>query len=387
MNESVECLFRRLLDEIDLPESSEWDGTESELDASVYFDRAVFDAEVEHIFHRVPLCLGHADQLRDPGSMITRDVAGHPLLITRDRSGEINVMLNVCRHRGSRLVASDGEVCGANAISCPYHAWTYDLTGELRSVPGAEGFPTLDRTGRGLRRLPSEVRHGLIWVGLDPNQTDLDVAGYLGDIDTDLSALDLQSHRFYRQHARVRKANWKLVMDAFQETYHIKRLHARTISPFFLGGRSAGEGVGPHLRILVARDKLRDAADLSPADWSPRHHATLTHGIFPNSMIIYHPDSTSHLAMYPTAPDEIVFVHTMFTPNEPRDDKERAHWERNFTLIDEGVFGAEDLFIAEQIQKGVASGANTTFVLGRFEQHLRRFHEHVHDMITQPGPT
>ena len=384
MNESLERLFRRLLDELDLPESSEWDETESLLDASVYSDPAFLEAEIERIFRRVPLCLGHADQLREPGSMIAREILGYPLLITRDRAGEINVLLNVCRHRGARLIATDGEVCNANSISCPYHAWTYDLAGTLRAIPGNEGFPTVDRSERGLRRLPSEVRHGLIWVGLDPTQSELDVADYLGDIDNDLTALDLESHRFYRQHARVRKANWKLLMDAFQEVYHIRRLHARTISPFFLERKSAGESVGRHLRILVGRDRLREAVDLPSPEWSPRRHATLTHAVFPNSLIIYHPDSTSHLAMFPTAPDEILFVHTMFLAHDPQTDKERAHWERNFAMIDEGVFGDEDLFISEQIQKGVNSGANSTFVLGRFEQHLRRFHENVRAMISEP---
>jgi Ring hydroxylating alpha subunit (catalytic domain) len=138
------------------------------------------------------------------------------------------------------------------------------------------------------------VRHGLIWVQLDQDQPNIDVAGFLGEIDEDLTALDLGSHLFYRQHARVRKTNWK-----------------------------------------------------------------------------------------PSAPGEILFVHTMLIPHEPRTDKERAHWERNFAMIDEGVFGAEDLVVSEQIQKGLSSGDNETLVFGRFEQHLRRFHENVASLVTK----
>src|SRR5690606_15376420 len=100
---------------------------------------------------------------------------------------------------------------------------------------------------------------GLIWAVLDPNRGDIDVASFLGGIDEDLAALDLGPHRFYRQHACRRRANWKLVMDAFQEFYHIKRLHAGTIGPFFLDIKSAGEAVEPHLRVLVGREGL-DAA-------------------------------------------------------------------------------------------------------------------------------
>jgi phenylpropionate dioxygenase-like ring-hydroxylating dioxygenase large terminal subunit len=279
------------------------------------------------------------------------------------------------------MIANQAYGMPYNKLSSLEYAWRYDLTGALVGVPLAQGFPTLDPATRGLKRLPSTVRHGLIWAVLDPAQTSIDVPGLLGGVDDDLAAMDLGSHRFFRQRVQTRATNWKLVMDAFQEVYHIKRLHARTIAPFFLHAKSAGDAVGPHLRILVAREQLPDAQALPPEAWDVRRHATLTHGIFPNSMVIYHPDSTSHLGMFPTAPGEITFVHTMFTPHAARNDKEQAHWDRTFDMIDGGVFSAEDLFISEQIQQGVASGANDSFVLGRFEQHLRRFHGHVQDML------
>ncbi len=385
MNPPLAKLFRRMLDEIEQPESAEWDDCESTLDPAIYFDPSIYRQEIDRIFRRLPLCLGHADQLREPGSMLARDLLGLPLLLVRDHQGALNVFLNVCRHRGARLVAGQDTVCQQRTLSCPYHAWTYDLKGALRTVPNAEAFPSLDKSTRHLRRLPATERHGLIWALLDPQTLDqpdeLDMAGFLGGIDDDLAALDLRSHRFFRQHARRRKTNWKLVMDAFHEVYHIKRLHSRTIAPFFLDIKSAGEGVGRHTRVLVGRDQLPDARELPQHAWDLRKHATLTHAIFPNSLIIYHPDSTSHMGMFPTAPDEVLFVHTLFIPQDPRNDQERAHYERNFAMIDEGVFGAEDLFISEQIQQGVQSGANEEFVLGRLEHHLRRFHGHIDAML------
>ena len=381
MTPPIKALFTRLLEEMDGAESAEWDATETLLDAKVYNDPDIYRQEIDRIFRRVPLCLGHADQLREPGSMVARDLFGLPLLLVRDQQGEINVLLNVCRHRGARLIAGQDEVCRHTSLSCPYHAWTYDLKGALRGVPLAEGFPTLDKDTRGLRRLPCTVRHGLIWAVMDPAATDIDVPGLLGAVDDDLAALDLGSHKFFRQRVQKRATNWKLVMDAFQEVYHIRRLHARTIAPFFLHAKSAGEGVGQHMRILVGREPLAEARTLPPSHWDLRRHATLTHSIFPNNLIIYHPDFTSHLGMFPTAPGEIVFVHTMFTPHEARNEKEQAHWDRSFDMVDGGVFSAEDLFISEQIQLGLASGANDSFVLGRFEQHLRRFHGHVQAML------
>lgn len=382
MNAGLARLFERLLAEVDQPDSVEWNESETTLDPAVYFDPDRYRLEIERIFRRVPLCLGHEDQLREPGSMIARDLFGLPLLIVRDRQGDINVLLNVCRHRGARIVPGQEEVCRKSSLSCPYHAWTYDLNGALRAVPyEAEAFPGLDRATRGLLRLPAAVRHGLIWAILDPRRSEIDVPGFLGDIDDDLAALDLGSHRFFRQHAEKRATNWKLVMDAFQEVYHLKRLHSRTIGPFFTDTKSAGEGVGPHTRILVARDNFVEVRNQPRESWDIRNQATLTHAIFPNSLIIYHTSYTSHLGMFPTAPGEILFVHTMFTPHEARDEKELDRWERSFTLVNDGVFGAEDLYISEQIQLGIASGANETLLLGRFENHLHRFHDNVEAML------
>jgi hypothetical protein len=88
--------------------------------------------------------------------------------------------------------------------------------------------------------------------------------------------------------------------------------------------------------------------------------------------------------MFPTAPGELLFVHSLFTPNAPRSDKERAHWERSFDLIDGSVFSAEDLHISEQIQSVIGAGANQRFALGRFEQNLRRFHANLAALIAEP---
>lgn len=381
LNGALTRLFQRMLDEMEQLESSEWDGQEGYVDVAAYSDPTHLNREIDHVLSKLPVCLGHADQLPEVGSMLARDIFGLPLLLVRDRSNEIRVLLNVCRHRGARLVVGENEVCRRATLSCPYHAWTYGLEGRLRSIPAAAGFPNTDKTLHGLKRLPSQVRHGLIWAVLDSTASEIDVGAFLGDIDDDITTLGLGSHRFFRQHARRCPTNWKLMMDAFQEVYHIKTLHSRTIAPFFLNMKTAGEGAGLHTRILVGRDKLPQAQRLPAEAWDVRRHATLTHAIFPNSLLIYHPDATSHMAMFPITPDEMLFVHSFFTPHAPRNEDERTHWDRTFEMIDGGVFSAEDLFVSEQIQRGVRSGANRQFVFGRFEQHLRRYHDNLAMMV------
>jgi phenylpropionate dioxygenase-like ring-hydroxylating dioxygenase large terminal subunit len=371
-------LFERLIREWDHRQSPDADCTETMLPSAVYTDPEQYQAELSRLFRGLPLCLGHADQLDTSGTVLARDIAGLPLLMTRDSSGAVRVFLNACRHRGARLVAGEETVCRRSSLSCLYHGWTYGLDGRLLSVPRRDAFPTLDVAAHGLRQLPSAVRHGLIWATLDPNTTARpDVAAHLGGLDADLAALGLGRHRFFRQNAVLRKTNWKLIIDAFIEFYHIKRLHAATVGQYFADAKAAADWVGPHQRLLVARDTFKDALQLPREQWDPRQHGTLVHFIFPNSLIVHHPDYISHMGIFPAGIDQSLFVHTMLTPELPADDKARAHWERSFELIDTDVFNGEDLFICEQIQLGLAAAENASFVLGRFENNVRRFHETI----------
>ena len=121
----------------------------------------------------------------------------------------------------------------------------------------------------------------------------------------------------------------------------------------------------------------QEVRQLPPEQWSPRQHATLVHFIFPNSVIVYHPDYVSHMGIFPAAIDRSLFVHTVLTPERPADEKARAHWDRSFELIDGKVFNDEDLFICEQIQLGLAAANGVDFVLGRFENNVRRFHASI----------
>ena len=99
------------------------------------------------------------------------------------------------------------------------------------------------------------------------------------------------------------------------------------------------------------------------------------HFIFPNSLIIHHPDYISHMGIFPAGIDRSLFVHTVLTPESPR-RKAKAHWDRSFELIDGKVFNDEDLFICEQIQLGLAA-AERRVRTGRFENNVRRFHETI----------
>src|SRR5258707_1085792 len=107
-----QTLFQRLLGEMDGRTSPDWQADEAGLDPPPYVDPTRFRRERERLFRRMPLCLGPVDQLREPGSVMAREICGVPVLITRTREGDVKVFLNVCRHRGARLIADANESWG-----------------------------------------------------------------------------------------------------------------------------------------------------------------------------------------------------------------------------------------------------------------------------------
>ncbi|MEM7739701.1 MAG: Rieske (2Fe-2S) protein, partial [Pseudomonadota bacterium] len=116
-----------------------------------------FQDEREKIFRQMPHAAAHVSELKKPGDFIRSDVAGVPLLLTRDGDGQLHAFINACRHRGTRLV-DDFAGC-KRRFSCPYHAWTYANTGELLAAPHFEsGFPDTDKNELGLIELASEER-------------------------------------------------------------------------------------------------------------------------------------------------------------------------------------------------------------------------------------
>ena len=165
-------------------------------------------------------------------------------------------------------------------------------------------------------------------------------------------------------------------MEAFLDGYHVRHLHKGTVGPYFKDHRSYSELAGPHVRAIVGRGGFRQAvANDSIGDI--RDIATPTYVIFPSTIFVAQPGFVSRATAYPTALDEIYWEHDLIIPEEPKTEKARAHWELNYELIQNGVFKGEDLWVCEQIQKGLGSGANEFLTYGIEEAPIQWWHEEV----------
>ena len=344
--------------------------------AHVYTDPDYWQREKAAIFDRLPQIICPSALVPDAGMAVPHDATGRPLLVTRDAQGTAHVFLNVCRHRGTRLVEGSEVQCTKKLV-CPYHAWTYSADGRLLALPRPDTFPDLDKSSMGLVELPSLETGGLIWFCPKEETADFSYARTLGE---DFDALGMGEHVLFRRKTHEVKGNWKLIMDAFLESYHVTRLHAQTIGPFFKDGVTSGDMVGPHARSAVGRLEEMDGVDLTDMA-QLRRVVTFAYQMLPGALIIPSPDYINLMVMMPQSHELTLVEDFMLIPEHPSTDKARDHWERSWALLDGGVFASEDFRAAELGQQGLATGVVPELTLGTMEGGIRRYHETVEEAL------
>jgi glycine betaine monooxygenase A len=185
-------------------------------------DLALFEAEMERVWYRQWLYLAHASEIPEPGDFVVRCLLGESILVVRTADGGVVAHLNVCRHRGARMV---DEPCGRlRRIVCPYHQWTYELDGRLKAAPSMAESEGLDHDALALYAVPVEIWNGLILgcLGAEPP------APFGPELER--LAAPLTGYGFERTRPVVRRsytcgANWKVVLENYLECYHCAGAH------------------------------------------------------------------------------------------------------------------------------------------------------------------
>lgn len=354
------ALIRRILGHLERKTSDRAEPSQQAVEA--YTDPRRFDDE-RAMLARMPVAVAHASDLPQPGDFLTHD-GWRPLLLVRQDDGSIKGLLNVCRHRGTRV---EFEARGnRRRFSCPYHAWTYHRDGRLAGVPHRRGFDQVDAQTHSLREVPVTVAGGMVWAGGDPD---------LGALAEDLAGFGLTEGVTWVHREHVRPMNWKLVLDIFLEAYHVRVAHAKTIAPMFIDNLYLVDPHPPHMRNVFPKKTIVGLAERDEATWRLREHSNVLYVLYPNTLVLVQPDHSAVLHLCPLAVDRTLVQAYGVIPAAPSSDKARAHWDANTEFLD--AVTEEDFALGATIQANLRSGANEVLTFGSFEHALALLHAQV----------
>ena len=318
-----------------------------------YVDAKFTGIEREQIFHRSWQFLCHEENLRQPGDYVSASIEGQSVVALRNRDGELAAFYNVCKHRGHELLTGSGNV---KRVTCPYHAWTYDLDGALVNAPRSEYLENFEQKSICLDRVRLEVFCHLVFVNLDADAVPLgQQSGKLAD-EIMQYAPDLASLTFAHRLTYRIKANWKSVVDNFLECYHCPVAHKGFSSMIDMDTyqvKTHGIYSSHMAKARLGDNKAYDISNASVTD-----HAVWF--LWPNLTLMRYPGSGNFMVwrFYPCGAEETWEEFDFFfespTPSESEMEAIR--------FIDE-VLQPEDIGLVESVQRGMNTPA---FNSGRY---------------------
>lgn len=333
----------------------------STLPSSLYFDKATLEVEKRAIFYRTWQLVGRLDQLPETGSYFTFDVAGEPVVIVRDRTGEVRGFHNVCRHRAGPV--AEGAGC-RSSLQCRYHGWTYSLEGKLIGTPEFDGVECFSKEENGLLPVRVEAWEQFLFVNFDKNAPSL--ALFFEDISDMTRKFEVSQMQFVERRDYVIDCNWKVYVDNYLEGYHIPLVHPglmreldyanyRTITRRYFSLQDAP--IKSNGGYYAANDNQSDA---------------LYFWVFPNLMVNINPETLSTNLILPLSEEKTLTIFEWFAhPSRINQAKDNVQATIEFS---EEV-QQEDIKICEAVQRGLRS---ISYNRGRYsvkrENGLHHFH-------------
>ncbi len=356
-----------------------------------YTSPAHFQNELRTLFMgAVPLLAGFSPDLPAPGTWFTYDMPDAPIVVIRGWDGKARAFLNICRHRGSRLVAFEMDEQGRylnargstpKVLACAYHAWTYDLEGTLvRHANDMGGFnqiaANMARGEFGLIELPCLESDGMILVrpmGNRPIELARDTFG----MHARMGEFGFQNFHFFQEVFADFSANWKLLMDTFMEGYHIASLHHATLAPRFRCYPVIYETFGPHALFPLTRKSIDEQRVLPESEWSVLKHASTVFVVSPNAILNIPMDG--HMELWDFRPLEVGQTRVrvrFYVPEKVNSDEQKARWQKSWNISTDVIF-REDFVQQQNIHANLASGRIPGVVFGSNEPMLSHFHREL----------
>ena len=324
-----------------------------------YTSEEVFQAELERIFYQSWLCIGREEQVRRPREYFLQPVGQESVIVLRNKSGQINAFYNVCRHRGTRMVTQEhGRF--SSCVQCPYHAWTYNLDGELIGAPLMDEVDWFDKADYPLQRVAVARWEGFLFINLSRSPEPFETA--FAPLIGKFSAWSLPDLRVIRRIEYDVAANWKLVVQNYSECYHCPLIHPDLVrlSPYRSGRNDLYEGpfLGGYMELnhgsgSMTMSGLACAVPLSGV--SPEDQERVYYySIFPNTLLSLHPDYVMVHTLWPLSPGRTkIICEWLFHPEAMK----QPDFNPNDAIDFWDMTNRQDWHVCELSQLGVSSRA------------------------------
>jgi len=346
------------LSDADLNRSLAPFGESRMLPPAAYTSEDVFAWESEHFF-RGWQCIGRSDDIAEAGMQRADKVGDTTVLLVRAEDGVLRAFANVCRHRGHEILPCGGST-KARAITCPYHSWSYKLDGELFSAAGYGGFGDFEMADFPLRPIAVEEWHG--WVFLDLSGLAGPLSQHVAGLEERVAQYTPERLKVMGRHEYVIEANWKIIIENYQECYHCTSIHPELcqVSAPESGENwapSAGAWVGgwqdlrPHA-ITMSLDGHSDGVFIPGLNEVEQRRIDYI-GVFPNLLISLHPDYVMTHRMVPLGPGQ-TWVECAWS--FPPEALELPTFDPKYAMDFWDITNREDWAACESVQRGMESG-------------------------------
>lgn len=368
----------------DLNVPNDWD--RRGLPGWTYHSDAMLELEKQHVFREHWQIACHISDLPDPGSYLTLDIVGERALILRGQDGEIRGFHNICKHRGSRLVADEQGKC-RNALVCPFHGWVYNLDGTLRGPSRPNSFPPLDKVQFGLTPLDTEIWMGFVFIRFaeGPQASVAEImAPFADELRHYQSETMVPAGEIFTQTTPV---NWKSVRDVDNEGYHVAMAHPALQDlygqtyydePYVDGICRSFATYNPHAgRRWSVRNYVKISQD-NPHLPERLKKAWIYYGLFPNAVIAVTPETVQFYQEFPISKTETMLRGAVYRYRDETREQEVARYLQ--MRIDRDTL-SEDVQLTIWSNEAMASKSFGNFYLSDLEYGVRTHHDHLRRVL------
>jgi len=334
-------------------------GQSSMLPPAAYTSSEVFAWEARTFFSGWH-CVGRSEQVREPGAQRAERAGTSSILLIRGNDGVLRGFGNACAHRGHELLPCGGATT-KRAIVCPYHGWSYQLDGNLRSAPGYDALASFDPAERGLTPLRVAEWHGYVFADLSGRAPDLD--DYLGEVESRIAPYAPERLQVMISHDYTIEANWKVISENYQECYHCSMIHPElcAVTPPDSGENWApdlpGAWVGGWMElregaVTMSLDGHSDGVTI-PGLPELLHNRVDYIQVFPNLLISAHPDYVMTHRIVPLSAGR-TWVECAWA--FPADAADRPGFSPAYAAEFWDITNKQDWAACESVQRGLESG-------------------------------